>query len=178
MFLKIPVCTRSCAEESLSRAPGADFGGQEGAPRWPKWSPNPARKRVGSGLKFQLVLEAVLEAVLRPEKGRSRSRETVPAAGQRNGGGVRGGIKGGGLKHCKEFSELSLTRPQPGGRADSSGLRHSADPQKERERATIVEVIYWPSAHPATVPGWWVRGLLSVRWDRVVGLSAASGRQF
>ena len=38
--------------------------------------------------------------------------------------------------------------------------------------------IYWPSAHPATVPALWVRGLLSVRWDRVVGLSAASGRQF
>ena len=29
----------------------------------------------------------------------------------------------------------------------------------------------WPSAHPATVPGLWVRGLLNVRWDLVVGLS-------
>ena len=95
MFLKIPVCKRGCAEESLSRAPGADFGGQEGAPRWPKWSPNPARKRVGSGLKFQLVLEAVLEAVLRPGKGLDRSRGALTAAGRRNGGGLRGGIKGG-----------------------------------------------------------------------------------
>ena len=30
--------------------------------------------------------------------------------------------------------------------------------------------IYWPSAHPATVPGLWVRALLSVSWDLVVGL--------
>ena len=96
MFLKIPVCTRSCAEESLSRAPGADFGGQDGAPRWPKWSPNPARKRVGSGLKFQLGLEAVLEAVLRPEKGLGRSRGALAAAGRRNGRSFKRGGKGGG----------------------------------------------------------------------------------
>ena len=38
--------------------------------------------------------------------------------------------------------------------------------------------IYWPSAHPATVPGWWVRGLMDVGCDLVVGLSGASGRQF
>ena len=60
----------------------------------------------------------------------------------------------------------------------SSGLRHSADPQKGPERSTIVKVIYWPSAHPATVPGWWVRGLLSVRWDLVVGISGASWNKF
>ena len=35
-----------------------------------------------------------------------------------------------------------------------------------------------PSAHPATVPGLWLRGLLSVRWDLVVRLSGASGQQF
>ena len=40
------------------------------------------------------------------------------------------------------------------------------------------KISYWPSAHPATVPGWWVRGLLSVRWDLVVGLSGAFGRHF
>ena len=36
----------------------------------------------------------------------------------------------------------------------------------------------WPSAHPATVPGLWVRGLLYVRWGLVGGLSGASWRQF
>ena len=136
------------------------FGGQEGAPRRPKWSPNAPRRRLQNDLKIEFVLGAVLEAVLRLEKGRSRIQAAIGAAGRRNGGGLRGGGKGGGLKHCKEFSQLSLTRPQPGGRADSSGLRHSADPQKESERSTIVEVIYWPSAHPATVPGLWVSGLL------------------
>ena len=95
MFLKIPVCTRGCAEKALSRAPGVDFGGQEGAPRRPKWSPNAAQKRVGSGMKIQLVLEAVLGAVLRLEKGRSRIQAAVGAAGRRNGGGLRGGIRGG-----------------------------------------------------------------------------------
>ena len=40
------------------------------------------------------------------------------------------------------------------------------------------EYNHWPSAYPATVPGWWVRGLLSVRWDLVARLSGASGRQF
>ena len=34
-----------------------------------------------------------------------------------------------------------------------------------------------PSAHPATVPGLWLRGLLSVRWDLVVSLSGASSKQ-
>ena len=37
--------------------------------------------------------------------------------------------------------------------------------------------IYWPSAHPATVPGLWARGLLSIRWDLVVGPSGASWKQ-
>ena len=36
----------------------------------------------------------------------------------------------------------------------------------------------WPSAYPATVPGLWVKGLSSVRWDLVVGLSGASWKQF
>ena len=35
-----------------------------------------------------------------------------------------------------------------------------------------------PSAHPATVPGLWLRGLLSFRGDLVVRLSVASGQQF
>ena len=79
----------------------------------------------------------------------------------------------GKLKGLKEGEGLTAYQ-----KFCSSGLRHSADPQKESERSTIVEVIYWPSAHPATVPGWWVRGLLSVRWDLVVGLSGASWSKF
>ena len=38
--------------------------------------------------------------------------------------------------------------------------------------------IYWPSAHPATVPGLWVRGILNMRWDLAVGPSVASWKQF
>ena len=34
--------------------------------------------------------------------------------------------------------------------------------------------IYWPSAHPATVPEVWVRGLMDIGWDLAVGLSGAS----
>ena len=37
---------------------------------------------------------------------------------------------------------------------------------------------HWPSAHPATVPGLWVRGLLGVYLNLVVGLSEAFWRQF
>ena len=51
----------------------------------------------------------------------------------------------------------------------------SRDLRNVRGARVITE---WPSAHPAIVPGLWVRGLLSVRWDLVVGLSGASWRQF
>ena len=61
MFLKFPVCTRSCAEEARLRAPGADFGGQEGAPTGPKWSQHASRKRLQNDLRIDLVLEAVWE---------------------------------------------------------------------------------------------------------------------
>ena len=70
------------------RAPEIDFGGQEGAPRRPKWSSNSPRKRLGSGLEFELVLDAVWNPSWGPKKPDG-------AAGRRNGGGLRGGIKGG-----------------------------------------------------------------------------------
>ena len=84
MFLKFPVCARSWAEEALSSAPGVDFGGQEGAPWRAKWSRNAARKRPENDLKIELVLEGVLESSWGPKK-------PSPAAGRRNGGGLRGG---------------------------------------------------------------------------------------
>ena len=49
--------------------------------------------------------------------------------------------------------------------------RLSLDPK------TGSDIISWPSAHSATTPGWWVRGLMDAGCDLAVGFSGASCRQ-
>ena len=84
--------------------PGSGFwrprNGPDGAEMEPKSAPEASSERS----EIELVLEAVLEAVLGPEKGHCRIQAAIGGPGRRNGGGLRGGIKGGGLKPCKEFS--------------------------------------------------------------------------
>ena len=85
------------ARRGALEALGVDFRRQEGAPKGLKWSRNAARKRPENDLKTELVLDAVWKPSWSSKRG-------WDAAGRRNGGGLRGGIKGWGLKHCKEFS--------------------------------------------------------------------------
>ena len=109
-FLHSSFSARRGQKDALE-GPGSGSWRPREAPTGPKWSQNAPRRRLQNDLKIEFVLGAVLEAVWRREKGRSRIQAAIPAAGRRNGGGLRGGIKGGGLKPCKELLHLNLTRP-------------------------------------------------------------------
>ena len=83
-----------------------------------------------------------------------------------------------------EEEELAQGEARSGGRCgggDGSGICATAQKWNRvaspSVRRRVCLVIYWPSAHPAAVPGWRVRGLMDVGWGLVVGLSRASGRQ-
>ena len=76
----------------------------------------------------------------------------------------------------------------PAGRAEAPGgvLLEKSQNQTVRSlarRAPLWQAnrgrrIYWPSVHPATVPGWCVRDFMDVGWDLVVSLSNLWGEGF
>eukprot|EP00959_Pyramimonas_sp_CCMP1952_P422194 8844238-Pyramimonas_sp.AAC.1 len=87
----------------------------------------------------------------------------------------------------RAYSPSPRGRKGAGGAAPGDSGRHRLSLVSGRRRAPDQErggggvwrrTVEWPSAYPATVPGWWVRDLVDSGWDLVVGFSGASVRQF